>query len=210
MRSPKWLLLGASATAISGCHLVTDVDDLEIGAPPKNTALPTISGLSQIEQELAAEPGSWDGSAPIRYEYQWQRCNAAGKQCTDIAGATEPIYLLRLADEDARIRVRVTAFNVAGDASVSSALTQAVVPPIVGKVGTAGPALTVRSGPGTNFSSVGSVPNGATVTIHCQVKGETVTGTYGTSNLWDDIGIGFIADVYVFTGSDFQVAPLCP
>jgi murein DD-endopeptidase MepM/ murein hydrolase activator NlpD len=72
-----------------------------------------------------------------------------------------------------------------------------------GTVNTAGTALTVRSGPGTGYAAVGTVADGATVTIYCQTTGTTVTGTYGTSNIWDRIGTGrFVSDAYVYTGYD--------
>ncbi|MDH6460035.1 hypothetical protein M2302_000186 [Micromonospora sp. A200] len=72
-----------------------------------------------------------------------------------------------------------------------------------GTVNTAGADLTVRSGPGTGYSAVGSVADGARVTIYCQTTGTTVTGTYGTSSIWDRIGSGrFISDAYVYTGYD--------
>jgi murein DD-endopeptidase MepM/ murein hydrolase activator NlpD len=81
----------------------------------------------------------------------------------------------------------------------------------VGRVNTAGAALTVRSGATTNAAAVGSVSDGATVHITCQKRGESVQGTYGTSTLWDKIGPGrYIADAYVSTGSDGQIAPTCP
>jgi len=81
----------------------------------------------------------------------------------------------------------------------------------VGRVNTAGAPLTVRAGASTSTAAVGSVADGATVTISCQKRGESITGTYGTSTLWDKIGTGrFIADAYVSTGSDGQVAPTCP
>jgi hypothetical protein len=81
---------------------------------------------------------------------------------------------------------------------------------VVGRVNTAGAALTIRAGASTGSAAVGSVADGATVTISCQKRGESVTGTYGTSTLWDKIGDGYIADAYVSTGSDGQVAPTCP
>ncbi|WP_279579071.1 hypothetical protein [Fodinicola feengrottensis] len=56
-----------------------------------------------------------------------------------------------------------------------------------GTVSTGGSALNVRSGPHTTDSVVGSVANGSTVTITCQTSGTSVTGTYGTSTLWDKI-----------------------
>lgn len=72
-----------------------------------------------------------------------------------------------------------------------------------GTVNTAGTPLNVRSGPGTGYSAVGTVADGTTVTIYCQTTGTTVTGTYGTSSIWDRIGTGrFIADAYVYTGYD--------
>lgn len=81
----------------------------------------------------------------------------------------------------------------------------------VGRVNTAGAPLTVRSGTSTSTSAVGSVNDGATVTISCQKHGQSVSGTYGTSTLWDKIGTGrYIADAYVSTGSDGQIAPTCP
>ncbi|OKI49599.1 N-acetylmuramoyl-L-alanine amidase [Micromonospora sp. CB01531] len=66
-----------------------------------------------------------------------------------------------------------------------------------------GGTLNVRSGPGTSYAIVGSVANGASVSIYCQTTGTTVTGTYGTSNIWNRIGTNrYIADAYVLTGYD--------
>ncbi len=81
---------------------------------------------------------------------------------------------------------------------------------VAGRVDTAGASLTVRSGPGTGYAAIGSVANGTHVTIRCQKRGQSITGTYGTTTLWDDIGNGFVSDAYVHTGSDGQVAPTCP
>jgi hypothetical protein len=78
-----------------------------------------------------------------------------------------------------------------------------------GTVNTNNLPLTVRSGPGTGYSAVGSVADGAKVTISCQKYGSSVSGTYGTTTVWDFIGNGYISDAYVYTGSDGLVAPLC-
>lgn len=80
---------------------------------------------------------------------------------------------------------------------------------VVGRVNTAGAPLTIRADASTSSAAVGSVADGAQVTIRCQKRGTSVTGTYGTSTLWDNIGSGFIADAFVSTGSDGQVAPTC-
>ncbi|MGS2616965.1 peptidoglycan DD-metalloendopeptidase family protein [Micromonospora sp. LZ34] len=81
-----------------------------------------------------------------------------------------------------------------------------------GTVNTSGTPLTVRSGPGTGYDAVGTVADGARVTIYCQTSGTSVTGTYGTSTIWDRIGTGrFISDAYVYTGHDGYIpnVPRC-
>ncbi|MEU0457848.1 MULTISPECIES: SH3 domain-containing protein [unclassified Streptomyces] len=70
--------------------------------------------------------------------------------------------------------------------------------------------VNVRSGPGTGYSIVRVLPEGARVTIFCQTPGTTVSGPYGTSNIWDNIADGeYISDAYVRTGSDGYVRPRC-
>lgn len=81
---------------------------------------------------------------------------------------------------------------------------------VSGRVNTSGIALHVRSGASLSASIVGSVADGSYVTITCQKHGGSVTGTYGTSTLWDKINGGYVSDAYVATGSDHQVAPTCP
>jgi hypothetical protein len=78
-----------------------------------------------------------------------------------------------------------------------------------GRVNTSGPSLLVRSGPHRTSSIVGSAADGATVTIRCQKHGDRISGTYGTTDLWDRVGGGFVSDAYVYTGSDGRVAPDC-
>jgi murein DD-endopeptidase MepM/ murein hydrolase activator NlpD len=76
-------------------------------------------------------------------------------------------------------------------------------------VNTAGAALSVRSGPNTSNASIGSVPDGGTLRITCYRRGTSVTGTYGTSDIWNKVGAGFVADAYLYTGSDQPVVPAC-
>lgn len=81
---------------------------------------------------------------------------------------------------------------------------------VAGRINTAGAPLTVRAGASTSTAAIGSVADGTWVTITCQKQGQQITGTYGTTRLWDDIGAGYVSDAYVATGSDGQVAPTCP
>ncbi|MFI9465864.1 SH3 domain-containing protein [Streptomyces sp. NPDC052492] len=70
--------------------------------------------------------------------------------------------------------------------------------------------LNVRSGPGTGYSVVRVLAEGARVRINCQTTGTLVTGPYGTSAMWDNIGNGqYVSDTYILTGSDGYVAPRC-
>ncbi|MEU5309289.1 SH3 domain-containing protein [Streptomyces sp. NPDC021562] len=86
-------------------------------------------------------------------------------------------------------------------ASAASVATYAVAP---------GVRLNVRSGPGTNYSITRTLPEGTRVPIFCQTPGTTVSGYYGTSNIWDNIDNGeYVSDTYVHTGSDGYVADRC-
>ncbi|AJE83205.1 MULTISPECIES: SH3 domain-containing protein [Streptomyces] len=70
--------------------------------------------------------------------------------------------------------------------------------------------LNVRGGPGTQYSLVRVLPPGSSVLIHCQTRGQNVSGPYGTTRIWDNISPGeYVSDAYVKTGSDGYVAPPC-
>src|SRR5207248_1302536 len=89
---------------------------------PSNTKLPTISGVLTDGQLLSAATGTWSGTEPIAFAYQWQLCNAAGEasSCKDIAEAAESTLTLGSADVGKTLRVVVTASNGAGSTSAAS------------------------------------------------------------------------------------------
>ena len=83
---------------------------------------------------------------------------------------------------------------------------------VTGTVSTSsGASVNVHTGPTVGSSVVTTVASGASVSIDCQINGDSVTGKYGTSTLWDHLPAqgGYISDTYVYTGSDGQVAPTC-
>ncbi|MEV0693464.1 SH3 domain-containing protein [Streptomyces sp. NPDC050388] len=97
-----------------------------------------------------------------------------------------------------------------GEAEVTVGVESAAVAAVRSYPVAPGHRLNVRSGPGTNYIIVRTLPLGAKVPISCQRPGTTVTGPYGTSNIWDNIGNGeYVSDAYVLTGSDGYVAPRC-
>jgi hypothetical protein len=52
-------------------------------------------------------------------------------------------------------------------------------------------------------------PN-AVVRITCTTRWFPVKGPYGTtSDLWDFIGVGYVPDSYLYTGTNDPVAPQC-
>ena len=78
-------------------------------------------------------------------------------------------------------------------------------------INTAGGTLNVRSSPSTTAGIVTTVADGDTVDISCQTTGSTITGTYGTSNIWDYLPAkaGYVANADVNTGGTGRVAPDC-
>ena len=93
---------------------------------PRNTSLPTISGTPAETNVLAAQPGSWVGTPPIAFAYQWLQCDKSGDNCSAINGATGSNLTLTASDVGRRIRVTVTATNVDGTASATSNATAIV------------------------------------------------------------------------------------
>jgi SGNH domain (fused to AT3 domains) len=93
--------------------------------PPANQSPPAISGTGTDGAPLTASTGTWSGTAPIAYTYQWQRCNP---RCAAIAGSTGPSYTPTLVDVGARLLVVVTARNGLGSAVAPSAQTGPIAP----------------------------------------------------------------------------------
>jgi hypothetical protein len=122
-------------------------------APPVNTSPPSISGTAQQGQTLSASTGSWSGTAPFTYGYQWRRCDTAGANCVDITGASATTYTLVAADLGTTIRVAVTASNSAGSSSQSSSQTQVVAPPPAPPTNTSLPAISGNAQDGQTLSA---------------------------------------------------------
>jgi hypothetical protein len=100
-------------------------------AAPTNTGQPTISGRAEQGVRLTASTGTWTGTQPISFAYQWVRCGVDGGQpdggnCALVSGATDRRYRLVSADVGFRMRVRVTATNADGSRTAASNATNVV------------------------------------------------------------------------------------
>ena len=100
------------------------------GSPtaPANTLAPSISGTTEQGQTLTADPGSWTGTAPITFSYQWQRCDAAGASCGNV-GPNSQVYTLTGGDLGSRLKVTVTASNSVSSTAATSGLTGVIGAP---------------------------------------------------------------------------------
>ena len=113
-----------TASNVAGSHLASSAaSGIIAGIVPKNSALPSITGSLLSGQLLTAHPGTWSGSEPITYAYQWQLCNAVGKACANIAEGTGSTFKLVGLDVGLTLDVVTTAKNVAGSSSATSPVT---------------------------------------------------------------------------------------
>jgi S-formylglutathione hydrolase FrmB len=113
------LLPAVAADAIAG------------SGPPANTWLPRLAGTAIKGETLTLDAGGWGGEHLI-FSYEWQRCDPQGSNCAAIRGAgtvtrlRSDEYTLGQADVGQRVRVLVTATNLAGTRSAASPATAVV------------------------------------------------------------------------------------
>jgi len=120
---------------------------------PSNTAPPTITGKAQAGTTMKADNGTWNGTAPITYAFQWRICNETGGACHDIAGATGDEYTLKAADAGNTIRIQVTAKNADGSNTATSVPSAQIA------------AATGGGGGGTTSPGTGCPSSGGTVAV---------------------------------------------
>ena len=150
-RTMRCATAGLAALALAGVAAGTVS---AAGTPPSNTSPPTISGHPVQGHLLSAAPGAWSGTPPIRFAYQWQRCDQAGANCNSILTATTQSYRLAAADVGHTIRVFVTATNASGTGTAVSAPTAVIAsgvpvntsPPTISGTARQGQTLTANAG----------------------------------------------------------------
>jgi hypothetical protein len=77
-------------------------------------------------QTLTEVKGSWTAN-PTSFTYQWQRCDAQGTNCTDIAGATGQTFVLTATEVGATVRVQEAASNPYGASTPATSAATNVV-----------------------------------------------------------------------------------
>jgi len=85
-----------------------------VAAAPSNSVAPAISGSALVGDTVFCSPGTWTGTEPINYAFQWKRNGS------NIAGATSTNYTLVSADAGTTVICTVTATNSEGSASADS------------------------------------------------------------------------------------------
>lgn len=114
-------VLVATGVAYAAVSAVTD--------RPTAKVLPSISGAARQGDTLTAQEGTWERGDGLTYSYQWQRCDAAGASCANIASAAAKAYVAQAADVGRTLRVEVAATDSDGSSQAVSAVTRDVVAP---------------------------------------------------------------------------------
>ena len=198
----KTLTCTVTATNTEGSANADTSNSLVIGTVPNNTVAPVISGTNTFGSTLTTTNGTFTGTTPLTYTYQWLRGGSP------ISGQTLSTYVIGSSDSLAAITCEVKATNSYGfDSEVSNTITVQdfapinTVAPTVSPIGTqiTGALITANVGTWTGVAPItyeykwtrnGVAISGATAstytiqladdgtTIRVEVKG---TNTYGTT-----------------------------
>jgi len=187
--------LRATVTATNGAGSASVASNLTAtvlanGGAPAATKQPNPSGTAQVGATVTVDNGTWSGTAPLSFSYQWERCNASGS-CANIGGATKSSYVVTTADLGDRLRAKVTAANAAGSSSSESNLTGTVTAAVAKPVSAAKPTITGSATVGSSLIASAGAWTGPqpinvalswlrcdTAGAHCQAISGATASTY--------------------------------
>ena len=113
--SNKNITCTVTATNDTGsANATSNTISIPVFLAPSNTIAPAITGTAQEGQTVTCSTGTWTGTAPITYAYQWKRNGS------NIGSATNSTYTLVTADVSQSITCEVTASNAVGSANATS------------------------------------------------------------------------------------------
>jgi Ca2+-binding RTX toxin-like protein len=112
-----------SAVAITN-HTFPIVDKPHFG--PSTSRPPAVAGAVAVGRQLTAASGSFQGDTPLATKLVWQRCDATGASCKDIAGATKLTYFPTFSDIGFTLRLSVSVTNAYGKLLSTSEATEPV------------------------------------------------------------------------------------
>jgi PKD domain-containing protein len=176
----------------------TSAETAQVVSAPFNTVAPQITPTGTIRdgQTLTASTGTWDGTDPIDFTFQWRRCNASGASCSNIGSPTiQNTLQLTPSDVNSTIRVRVIANNAHGSANVETNQT-----------------AVVQKAPPVNESSptvTGTPEVGEQLTANTEQGDWTGTGPFTFSYQWERCSPGCTpiptatSSTYTLTDDDF-------
>jgi uncharacterized protein YraI len=105
------------------------------------------------------------------------------------------------------------------DADLYTGSNSPIVPPCSTALGQTigGNPVPAYNGPGTNNTLISNVASGTKLELRCFTTGTTVSGPYGSENIWDLITVAYfglgdqtwVPDALVYTGSNSAVVPHC-
>jgi hypothetical protein len=183
-RIPRFGVVLAGAAVLAALLLASSATGRS-QAKPSNQQEPFIATKVAVVvgAKLTGDKGSWNGTAPIDYSYQWLRCNDNAAGCKEVTNATGTAYTVVQADVGHTIRFRVTAKNSEGsNTAVSNATGEVpgkanapaeVTAPVVSGSAVVGQQLST-----TNGTWEGTQPIG--YTVNWQTCNTDVTSCSGT------------------------------
>ena len=194
-----------------------------VGPAPTNVTKPVVTGQPKAfpgGTSVSATAGTWTGTTPITFTFQWQYCDyLTPPQCADIPFATSSFYSPTGDYIGKRLQVVVTATNVSGTGTATSAFSfpvtgeqprNTVSPRIVGTI-EVGSTLTADVGTWS-----GSVPLHNTFQwLRCGAQGSNcvdITGATTTSYLLQagDYGSTIVFKVIAVNGAGAGVGQSNP
>jgi len=99
-------------------------------AADASSAQPAVTGTPMQGKTLTVAAGTWGQATPTAVAYAWSRCNANGRICAPIAGATTATYIPVAADVGHALAALVTAtFGATTQAALSVATDPIQAPP---------------------------------------------------------------------------------